>query len=364
MRVALSIFYVLLIAAAGELLVGQFAPSFYDHVVRMDGTSGAYAYVPNIQGAFRDQESGLLQRLQTNSQGFRDSERPWTRLPGVSDIVVAGNSFVDARQVQLEKRFTSRLESELSRAGRETRVFNLGIHGQNIVNHVDLALYAEETLAPAMAVVVLDLPADFAGFTSQTTYRHGRRIVYDAGSDPVSRSEQELNSWESKVRSIRSMLRRLWLVRIAQSTEAQISLWLANFGQRRAANDPMACPAALRIGSPTADASFRLAKALIDDLHQVLGKRLLIVLIPAEAQLSPTANEKDCDWTRSERWLQNLAERDGVAAVSLLSPLQAHRREVFFPGGHLTAAGHEIVAEALRERIEALLSASKDRAGQ
>jgi hypothetical protein len=66
------------------------------------------------------------QRVRTNSLGIRaDREFEIERVPGISRIVIIGDSFMWGEGVANEETFASRLENNLS----GTEVINLGVHG-------------------------------------------------------------------------------------------------------------------------------------------------------------------------------------------------------------------------------------------
>jgi hypothetical protein len=338
----------IVILAMAEFTIGIFTPSFYNQSIR-NPDIGAYTYVPNIRAAYRNIESGLLFRLRTNGGGFRDAERPFVNMPGAIDVVVIGNSFVDARQVPLRDRFTMRLERKIADASGKARVFNFGIDGQGIINHFDLANYAESALSPDLVVLFLTVVADF-NQSSQTTFRDGRRVTYRVTANGVVRETQTLGRWHRLARQARGWVYRLWLGRITYQTYKQVAAW---FSAHAAADE--SCPLPLRGRSSTFGPSFRLAEAMVTEMHQKLGNRLLVTILPDQQQLRAAGDAKgdaaDCNWGRAERWLDELTKRHGVRTVSLLPALKAANRPVFFPEGHLNVLGHERVAEALLGQV-------------
>lgn len=332
----------LAILVLAELIVGIYAPSFYNLNIRNAGSSGGYIYVPNIDAAYRNQESGRLLRLHTNSQGFRDRERALAKVPGVKDIVVLGNSFVAAHQVSEGERFTGLLEERLVSVGQPARVFNFGVHAQAIINHMDLALYAERGFSPDAVVLVLTVAADFTD-TSATTFRNGKRITYSVDGDKVVRHEAAIGRLEGLGREIRSLGYSLWLGRIAYQTYRQILVW-ATIASGMSGHRPI-CPPALA-NDVGADRMRRLTRAIVEDLHAVLGARLIVAILPTEAEVRGLALGPGCESEQLERWANDLARND-VRVVSLLNPLRSSVVPVFYEGGHLNGAGHRIVAERL-----------------
>ena len=316
-----------------EVAIHQLAAASYDNVIRFP--EGGYGYVPNMQGVYRSIESGRLFALETEAHGARDVRQVWQRGADGLDVVVVGNSFVDATALPINERFTSLLAHRLN-----ARVYNLGVQGQSLVNHVDRALFAEVALAPELVVFPLTTNADFND-TAQVTYRGKTRIAWTATADGVIRDVAELGNGELLLRDVRSRLRRLWLVRIGQQLRNQLVQW-ANGGMT---TEAASCAAAVA-PAPAGEAAFRLVEALIEDLHAVLGDRLVVLLIPSEAQvLHPAAVA--CDWDRPERWAAKFAAEQNFRLVSLLPALRSETDAVFYPGGHLNRRGHSVAVQVL-----------------
>ena len=320
-----------------EIAVQQLAAASYDNVVRFP--QGGYGYVPHLRGAYRSIESGDLFALETEEHGSRDVQRRWQRGAEGLDVVVVGNSFVDATALPVDKRFTSLLAD-----GLQARVYNLGVQGQSLVNHVDRALYAENALAPDFVVLPVTVAADFID-TAQVTYRGTTRFNWTATSEGVSREITELGRGELLLRRLRAALRQLWLVRIGQQLRNQFMQW-ATGGM---AEETTACAIAVT-PAPAGEAAYRLVEALIEDLHAVMGERLLVLLIPTEAQVSRPA-DTDCDWDRPERWAERFSVQQQLRVVSLLPALRTKKEAVFYPGGHLNRRGHAVAAAVLANEI-------------
>lgn len=89
-------------------------------------------------------------RVDTNSRGWRDVEHDFAKPAGAYRVVVLGDSFMEAHQVDLEESFSRRLEREL---GDRAEVLNLGVGGYGTLQAY-LAL-AEEGLRYAPDLVLL-----------------------------------------------------------------------------------------------------------------------------------------------------------------------------------------------------------------
>lgn len=84
----------------------------------------------NTSGWFRKEGHAYVA---INSQGLRDRERPMAKPPGTYRIVVLGDSYAEAMQVDVEKTFWRLLEGRLQecsfRPGKKIDVVNLGVSG-------------------------------------------------------------------------------------------------------------------------------------------------------------------------------------------------------------------------------------------
>lgn len=86
-----------------------------------------YRHVPG--GVFDYKKEDFSVRVRFNSLGFHDREHNVTKPPGMFRVVVLGDSFMDALQVDYEDTFAHRLEQELRRLNVSAEVINLGMRG-------------------------------------------------------------------------------------------------------------------------------------------------------------------------------------------------------------------------------------------
>jgi len=81
-------------------------------------------YIPHAY--YRHTKEGFSEGY-FNSHGFRDYERTYEKPPGVFRILVLGDSYIEALQVQLEESFTAPLEKTLNAHGSSIRFEVLGL---------------------------------------------------------------------------------------------------------------------------------------------------------------------------------------------------------------------------------------------
>ncbi|HEX9051130.1 MAG TPA: SGNH/GDSL hydrolase family protein [Anaeromyxobacter sp.] len=112
-----------------------------------------------------------------NRLGFRGPDFAAAKPEGALRVALVGDSFVYGSGVELDGTLSSRLAAELRRraGGARAEVLNLGVPGDNLASHVDLALAAAERLAPDAIVICLTLPNDLSRWDVQDAWRERSR---------------------------------------------------------------------------------------------------------------------------------------------------------------------------------------------
>lgn len=93
-----------------------------------------WSFIPGSSGIFPtgnwwyDREARV--RFRINSKGLREREIDYARRPGATRILVLGDSFTEALQVEVEQAYPRRLEDLLNRSGKgRFEVINAGVSG-------------------------------------------------------------------------------------------------------------------------------------------------------------------------------------------------------------------------------------------
>ncbi|MBN1991203.1 MAG: hypothetical protein JW953_00755 [Anaerolineae bacterium] len=87
---------------------------------------------PNLNTTSRT-DDGLIFKITTNSHGLRDTETAYPKAPGVYRILLLGDSFPEARQVDLADAFPSVLENCLNQhSSQPVEVINTGVSGYTL----------------------------------------------------------------------------------------------------------------------------------------------------------------------------------------------------------------------------------------
>ena len=290
-----------------------------------------------------------------NADGHRGEPAPVPALAGQRRVLWLGDSYTFGYGANDDEIFTQVLNRRTAPALLH---LNLAVPGTSTDQQVLLAEDEAGRLAPAVIVLVVylgnDLIDNTLAYPLQADTAKPRFTLADGRlaleSVPVPRAPKPPE------------LRRLTFAGVVLGDHAPDagllgrSEILRRLGWRPAAADISAGFDA-RLGD-----SVDLFAALVDRLArtaELSGARLAVVLLPGKTSVEDPAGYSGQyqDWAR-RRVLESLAAQ-GIPALDLATPLIAARaagnRGLFHPNeGHLTAAGHTLVADLLQPFVAAL----------
>lgn len=308
-----------------------------------------------------------------NSIGFRDSEHQRAKPPGVKRIVVIGDSFCEAVQVNLEQTFQRQLQ-DLLNAGGSTRweVINLGVGDFGTAQeYIALQRYG---LAFDPDVVVHEI-FPFNDICNNSLGLYGLcRSNNDRYRPYFVKSGGKLR--QTYAQPVRDWLRRhvvtyhvleYWFMKV-QGPDPQnpedpgrpFRLWWHGYRGL----DPLLYTFVSAKQQPREVAEgWWITEALIERIVRTTRERNIDyvgVVAPFEISLQPANWDKIArllpppplvrDYP--EQRLSALFTRLGVASVMLLNDFEPYASEVLpFLGGHLNVAGHRRAAEALYQKL-------------
>ena len=117
-----------IVALVGEIVlrVLGWGPSYFVFHPQI-----GYVIRPNASFQVPSSEEGGARRLTSNSHGLRDVEHAYDNAPGVRRILILGDSFCEAQQVDLEDTFFRILQHELDANASPSRfeLINAGVSG-------------------------------------------------------------------------------------------------------------------------------------------------------------------------------------------------------------------------------------------
>lgn len=83
--------------------------------------------LPNQSGLFVTESKEYKTQIQTNSNGWRDSEHNTEKTEGAFRILILGDSFVENFQVKLEDTFFKKVEEKFNSEGKKIEIVALGL---------------------------------------------------------------------------------------------------------------------------------------------------------------------------------------------------------------------------------------------
>jgi hypothetical protein len=369
MRLAAVGLSLLFPVALAEGLVRVFRPQA-DFFSRSDDRLGMRG-IPNKTGWSRDRE--FTTSVSMNSLGFRDRERSTEKPPGGRRVLVLGDSFTEALQVELEETFHVRLEERLrTDLGPSVDVVAMGLPGVGTAH--ELLCYEElgERFKPDVVLVCWfsgnDLtdnhPASkfyYPGFLlgpgpDELVPVPARKAIGSEGllAEIVRRNDSQLLSYLA-----RSLQRRWLIVENEKSVAAAVAqpppAPAPAVEPSRGSAPPSPVVAPPRFVGFEAEAweiTRRIFKRLRDETA-AHGATLVVAMIPPQEELEthPTGAK-----------VAAICRGLGVPSVDLAPSLRqalAARPDLplYFPrDSHFTKNGHAAVVEPLVRALEPLLA--------
>ena len=354
-----------LVAFFGSLLLAEIAirglgvevpPSLY----RLDPDVGD-TLAPGAEGWWT-REGRAYVRI--SSQGLRDEEHAIPKPLGTIRIVLLGDSFAEALQVDQRETFWSILERDLAScpvlAGRPVEVVNLGVSGYGTDDAIDVLRRYGPSLEPDLVLLFFCVANDFENnLFDGRCRRDGAGVVCDPPARPTTRqlAFAHAKSWLSSHSELYQALQ-------ASAT----SPWWQRLGLRAAV--PLAVATAKPFGpelfvvppSPRVASAIDLTGGLLRTLRDAaseLGAPLWLVILPTREQVEDEA------WTRfagdapgavrdePERALTAIAAPLDIPVIDPLPALRSRAaagdRAYWRIDAHFTAVGHATTARLVAD---------------
>ena len=309
----------------------------------------SFTFQPGFRGTLHTPE--FTTHIRINSLGIRGSE-VMEKAPDISRILVLGDSFVSALNVEEEDTFVRVMERELRALvpDRRIEVVNAGTPNYGTWHELGLFRRLIPSVRPDMAVLCVftgnDLDDNLA--PESAAVRGGFLVerVRRKGTLPYG---------------VRSWLQR--------NSMAYVFLWnawdrvKAVSGGRR--QDPIAGIRVLLSSedSPRVEKGYEVSGKILGELRGEAARRgiyLLVVIIPADYQVSPDrvmstlrsskTGTGDYDPDRPDDLWARLAQDLGLPVLDLLPTLRSHTQgpPLYMPlDGHLTPEGNRLAGRAV-----------------
>ncbi|HMC56037.1 MAG TPA: SGNH/GDSL hydrolase family protein [Gemmatimonadaceae bacterium] len=337
-----------------------------------------WSQVPN--GKYETLLNGKPLRVRFNSLGFRDEEHQLAKPPGVKRIVVIGDSFSEAVQVNVEETFHHLLQGMLNaHGGTRWEVINIGVGDFGTAQeYIALVRYG---LAYQPDVVIHEI------FPLNDICNNGIELVdlcrskndqyrpyfVEKDGDLAQTYSQPVRNW-MRHHVVTFNVMEYWLQKLAgfdpQSPKDRwrpLKLLIAGFKSL----DPLLYTYVHADAQPKSVAdAWRVTDRLIEriaDTSKARGAAYIGMVVPFEMVLQPAWAEFQkkmppprMDGHYPEDRLASLYGRMHVPYVMLTDYFQPYLSEVLpFIDGHLSQAGHRRAAEALYAQLVAAGIAGK-----
>jgi len=321
-----------------------------------------------------------------NSHGFRDYERTLEKPPGVFRILVLGDSYTEALQVQLEESFTALLEKALNEQPSDTRfeVLSLGHGGFGTAEELVRYLNFGRAFNPDLVVVAFTTRNDFldnskflsreaAGF--YYAFDHNRKLVLDRSLiDAYDRSltfpKRIFQELKTKSHLLALISERIYLLR-RQLLETRTE---EAYGDAQSAVDEK--PKGLSLFSdlniyrrdlpPPWKEAVEITKEILLEFKRSVeeqGDRFLLVGLSGAPQVHHQLGNRlknqyriEFDYEQPDGILEEFARENGVWFLKLMPTFRDYHLKtgVYLHGfggpseeGHWNQAGHRLAAEEI-----------------
>jgi hypothetical protein len=310
-------------------------------------------------------------RVEFNSLGFRDIDHATAKAPGVKRIVVLGDSYCEAVQVNLETTFFRRLQHMLNeRPGAKWEVINLGVG--DFGTGQELIAFERYGLAYAPDIVLIEIfplndvgnnCLDMFGLCKSMNDPY-RPYFVESGGDLVQTSAQPLRNALRRGLISYGVLERAYLERKLgkdpQEDEGDRDRRLKQLGY---VQDPLLSVFAEDRDQPRAVAKgWRITELLLERIQarcRASNIAFMAVVVPFEPQVGgrwedfmshrpPPRTTADYP----ERRLGRLFARLGVPSV-MLKDVFDRNVDLYFPliAGHFNPESHRLTAEAIYKKM-------------
>ncbi|MCB9745181.1 MAG: hypothetical protein H6740_21510 [Alphaproteobacteria bacterium] len=295
-------------------------------------------------------------RVHVNAQGFVDREwRPKRR--GVLRVVVIGDSFVQAAQVELEQGFGRQLERAVSaRLEQEVEVLSLGVPGAGTATELGLLERYAMDLQPDLVVLGFLVSNDVLNNHPLLEGKDDKPFYALRGGElvPVDAAGAASPGWAEGALVQHSHAWR-WLQRTLATRRAVARKLELGGG----------VPLDLRVHDPSPDPVWEEAWAVTEALIAAMRERceadgvgFMVLLFPDRIQATEAgARDARAAWPAAAGWdflaaqrrAAQVAERHADDVLDLTPALSAAQRGpplYLAQDGHWTARGHQVAAEA------------------
>jgi len=351
-----------------SLRIGGVAPRTY---IPADVASGYRFWQPGTTMEYIGMTPYVVQEYRTqvrfNSRGWRDRDYALHKRPGTYRIVVLGDSFVAALNVELEETFHKRLESMLNESppSPATRYEVIALGRAGTTTEQQLGFFEElgASFDPDLVLLCFYPGNDVMEHSPELSQRFARWSLDVYYRRVVQARARFLARW---LRLPESYLNHFVVDRLLPIYTRNLHLFRDDLtAEQLQAPDREV----YRVG-PYDEAWSRawLSTARnVERLHRVVvdrGARFLVVIIESHQAFGLTAPEASAlergfDLRRPTREIVRICESSGIPHLDLEAPMERRRqpgeRLVYEYDMHWNPTGHRLASEAILEHITPML---------
>jgi hypothetical protein len=359
-----------------EVLV-RLSPLSYPVFDTYDDVRG-FALRPGKSGWY-DKEGRAY--VSVNHLGYRDEEHSQEKPAGVFRILFLGDSFTEARQIDLPDTFWKQVERNLNAdermAGKRVEVISCAVGGYSTTQEL-LTLHMHGLgFEPDLVVLCMYLGNDISGNSKRISQMYGLETfqpfhAYEGSRMVLDNSFRKLGLQYLKQRFMLTAIHYSRLLEVVNQLRRELQIRRI---ERISLREDFRIGARDEIYVPPRNQSWNEAWLITQDLLRMMredvtraGARFLVATLSTQEQVNPDADRRRdlleklqvADLFYSERRLREFGAENSIEVVTLAERMQAAAAEtgVFFHGfektmgvGHWNKNGHTIAAEVLTEEI-------------
>jgi len=294
-----------------------------------------------------------------NSFGFRGPEVAAQPTPGMQRLLMMGDSVVEGAGCEYADTFTARLNAEL--ATRNWEAVGAAIQGASPVYYA-CNLPRLLALHPHLVLITISQD-DFRGDYEHEHKYEEADAMDDAGYLILGREEYRRRTWWPRHWRLTGVIRR-WMASsdVQREPTAVEQLIASNLAARE--GTPLRFVAMNQTNPARVEQTWRLTQVYLDYVVDQLTARGVTTCAatlhlfpltsadPAFAEHARLVDEHAVTWARDR----------GVPCFDLTAALRASAggaEPLLLPDGHLTSAGHRVVADALSSHLGPQLTADR-----
>jgi len=368
----------LAVFGAGELFTRLlWSPGSYRPVVQADPVYG-WSFAPNSHTRSVDTDRRLDYRVEINSWGWRDPERPRAKQPGRKRVLILGDSMVFGTGVQYGERFGDVLERAL---GDDVEVVNAAVGGWGTDQQYLYLRREGFRLDPDVVILGLCLGNDVTnnmighnlfGVAPKPRFElvAGELVHHPPSKRPPPSTSRRLGRALQRSRMLHYVGRRIRILR-ARAQSKRPAAATQPYNPENLDNEESQWSLYRTHYSPRFEAAFQVTEALITAMRDSCAARdipFVVFAFPLKIETDDGARQREMvhfgfspDWFDMDqpyRRMRTLCER---LDVPLIYPIEAFReRNVQVPlflsrDAHPSPAGHALAAHSALPTVERAL---------